>query len=139
MEEKKVEDVVLEEKKNEKSKLEEDRIIGERKEKVLSFFKGNYKWVFYVILAILLWFNYWLRTLPMKIIPETGKPGLWDITTNNWTLGPDLDPFLFLRWAKYIVAHGALMVNDVLRYSPIGYDVRGELTPLVYMIAYFHK
>src|SRR3989338_2160681 len=123
--------------------MEEDKkeaqIIEERKKKILSFLKVKYNWIAYAALALLVWFAIWLRTLPMKIRPETGKPGLWDITTNNWTLGPDLDPFLFLRWAKYIILHGSLMANDTLRYVPLGFNVRAELTPLVYMIAWFHK
>jgi len=123
--------------------MEEDKkeaqIIEERKKKILSFLKVKYNWIAYAALALLVWFAIWLRTLPMKIRPETGKPGLWDITTNNWTLGPDLDPFLFLRWAKYIILHGSIMANDMMRYVPLGYNVRGELTPLSYMIAYFHK
>jgi len=117
----------------------EEKILEERKEKIVSFFKVKYNWIAYIVLAILVWFAVWLRTLPMKIRPETGHPGLWDITTNNWTLGPDLDPFLFLRWAKDIILHGSLMANDTLRYVPLGFNVRAELTPLVYMIAWFHK
>src|SRR3990167_7069736 len=65
-------------------------------------------------------------------------PKLKDITTNDWTLGPDLDPFLFLRWAKYIVENGSLMAHDVMRYVPIGYDTAGEMKLLSYMIAWFY-
>ena len=72
-------------------------------------------------------------------VTGTGKPGLWDITRDNWTLGPDLDPFLFLRWAKYIVQHGSLMAIDYMRYVPSGFDTRGEMVFLPYSIAWFHK
>ena len=66
-------------------------------------------------------------------------PKLRDITTGTWTLGPDLDPFLFLRWAKYIVAHGSMMTWDMMRYSPLGYNTKRELLLHPYMIAWFHK
>ena len=85
----------------------------------------------------------------MKINPATGKPGLWDIAANNWTLGPDLDPFLFLRWAQYIVQHGKLFLLDAMRYVPTAQicsgascgvvNPSGETILLPYMIAYLDK
>lgn len=65
--------------------------------------------------------------------------GLKDITTGGWTLGPDLDPFLFLRYAKYIVEHGSLMAVDTMRYVPLGFETAKESMLLPYMIAYTHK
>ena len=117
----------------------EEKLLEERKQKVLSFIKVKYAWISYVALAIVVWFAVWLRSLPMKINPSTGHPGLWDITTNNWTLGPDLDPFLFLRWAKYIVANGHLMLNDSMRYLPVGFNTSQEYILMPYMIAWFHN
>ncbi len=86
---------------------------------------------FYTILA-------WLVFLSVKI-RSSNISRLRDITTNGWTLGPDLDPFLFLRWAKYIVENGSLFVNDTLRYVPLGFDTKAELIFLPYLIAWFHK
>ncbi len=117
----------------------EQEIIKERKEKFISFLKNKYNWISYLILAFIVWIAVKIRTLPMKINPATGKPGLWDITRDNWTLGPDLDPFLFLRWAKDIVQNGSLMAWDYLRYVPLGYNTGGELILLPYSIAWFHK
>jgi asparagine N-glycosylation enzyme membrane subunit Stt3 len=97
---------------------------------VVAYYK-YYKFAFYPILAWLTWLAVYLRTLNL--------PGLRDITTGGWTLGPDLDPFLFLRWAKYIVAHGSLMVHDAMRYVPLGFDTSHELKLLSYMIAWFHN
>ena len=65
--------------------------------------------------------------------------GLKDITTGGWTLGPDLDPFLFLRYAKYIVENGSLMAVDTMRYVPLGFETAKETMMLPYMIAYTHK
>ena len=74
--------------------------------------------VFYPLLAWIGWMSVRIRMLPTAINPSTGKPGLWDITRDHWTLGPDLDPFLFLRWTKDIVAHGVLSSIDMMRYVP---------------------
>jgi len=106
-------------------------VLKERKEKIADFFKKDKSWIAYVFLAILCWFAYRLRTL--------NTPGLRDITTGGWTLGPDLDPFLFLRWAEHIVNNGSLFAWDAMRYVPLGYDTKGELILLPYMIAWFHK
>jgi len=105
--------------------------IEKRKESVLKFLKEKKDWFVYLILAFITFVGVWIRTLNID--------GLKDITTNSWTLGPDLDPFLFLRWAKYIVEHGSLMTMDLMRYVPLGYDTAGEMKLLSYMIVWFYK
>jgi asparagine N-glycosylation enzyme membrane subunit Stt3 len=112
----------MEEEKQQKSEdkglnFQED--IENRKKNLVNFFKQKTNLVFYGLLAIILAVSVYIRTLPMKINASTGKPGLWDITTNTWTLGPDLDPFLFLRWAKYIALHGKLFILDTMRSVPL--------------------
>ena len=94
---------------------------------------------FYPILAWIIWISVKIRMLPTQINPSTNKPGLWDITRDSWTLGPDLDPFLFLRWTKDIVAHGILSAHDTLRYVPLGFNTKEELVLNSYFIAWFHK
>lgn len=64
---------------------------------------------------------------------------LKDITTNTWTLGPDLDPFYFLRLSKYIIENGNLFAVDMMRYVPLGFDMKGEYLLHPYMMAWFHK
>ena len=54
-------------------------------------------------------------------------------------MGPDLDPFLFLRYAKTIVENGSLPERDFMRYVPLGFNPAKETVVLPYMIAYFHK
>lgn len=117
----------------------DDKLVEERKEQIFSFLKKKANWIYYLILAGIVYLAVFIRTRNMQINPATGNPGLWDITTNNWTLGPDLDPFLFLRWAEYIVEHGKLMAVDTMRYVPLGYDTAGELPVIPYLIAYVHK
>ena len=110
-----------------------------REKKVLDFFKRKFNWFVYAVMAIILWINIKIRTLPMKINPSTGVPFLWDITRNNWTLGPDLDPFFFLRWAKTIVEQGVLPLIDTMRYVPVGYETLNSTTLLPHMIASLYK
>ncbi len=111
--------------------MNEDKVIELRKDKLLSFIKEKYLWFSYIFLAVIVFFAVKIRTLNL--------PGLKDVTTGTWTLGPDLDPFLFLRWAKYIVEHGYLFAVDTMRYSPIGFDVSNEVVLHPYLIAWFHK
>ena len=123
----------MEEKKE--SVLEEPTVsrdeIEKRKGKIIDLFKKNKDWGFYLILAIITFIGVYLRTLNIS--------KLKDITTNSWTLAPDLDPYLFLRWAEYIVAHGKLMIVDMMRNVPLGYNTAGEMKLLSYLIAWFHN
>ncbi|MEK6842613.1 MAG: hypothetical protein AABX84_02260, partial [Nanoarchaeota archaeon] len=104
--------------------------IEERKKKVLGFLKEKKEWVIYIILSGIIFVSLYVRTRNI--------PRLIDITTNDWTLAPDLDPFLFLRWAKDIVEKGSLMALDTMRYVPLGSNTSGEGKLLSYMIAWFY-
>ena len=66
-------------------------------------------------------------------------PGLKDVTTNQYTLAPDLDPFLYLRWAKEIIATGTIPVTDTMRCVPLGFNTSYELTLPAYLIADLYK
>lgn len=111
----------------------ERKIVEERWKKTMNFLLGK-KFLFVllglVVLLILAWHT---RTVNV--------PNLKDITTNEYTLGPDLDPYLFLRYAKYIVKNGELMALDKMRYVPLGYPTASGkgMIVLPYIIAYFHK
>ncbi|MBI2047141.1 hypothetical protein HYT26_03195 [Candidatus Pacearchaeota archaeon] len=114
------------------SKVEED-IIEERKKKIASFLKKSSIWAL-IILFIIVLLSINIRTQPMK--DHGGRPGLWDITTNTWTLGPDLDPFFFLRYAQIIVEKGSLPAVDIMRNAPLGFEPSHETRLLPYMIAW---
>lgn len=60
---------------------------------------------------------------------------LKDATTGNYTLGPDLDPFLYLRVAEEIIDYGAPLNPDYMRYH--GTTPYYNLMP--YGIAYLYK
>jgi hypothetical protein len=112
-----------------------------RKEKVINFLKKKKDWIYYLILSFIVFIGMFIRTRNIS--------KLKDITTGTWTLGPDLDPFLFLRWAKYIVEHGKLFLFDPMRYVPLAdicsgiqcnpINTANEMKLLSYMIAGLYK
>jgi len=112
-------------------KFGDDAVFRARKEKLKGFFTKNYNWVVYLLLAVIVFISVKIRTRNLGLLK--------DITTGTWTLGPDLDPFLFLRWAKYIVENGSLFAVDIMRYVPVGYSIKRELLLHPYMIAWFHN
>ena len=118
--------------------IEDGKEIEKRKKRVLGLFKKT-NWLTIGLLIVLLILNVYIRTLPMRTLEGTDHPGLWDVTKNTWTLGPDLDPFLFLRYAKNIVEDGSLMKIDYMRYVPLGFDTYRETRILPYMIASLHN
>lgn len=107
-----------------------EETIEKRKERILSFLSRKKEWIYYIILLGIVYVGFYVRILNI--------PKLKDVTTNDWTLAPDLDPYLFLRWAKYIVENGILMAHDAMRYVPVGYDTAGEMKLLSYMMAWFY-
>jgi len=129
----------------------DEEIMRKRKEKLISFLKSKQLWVFGVLIIALI-LGIYIRCIPMTDHGEgpasllkfiftplsvfDGTPGLWDITTNTWTLGPDLDPWLFLRNAKTIVETGSLPERDYMRNVPLGFDNTIESKLLPYMIAW---
>src|SRR3989338_9056139 len=105
----------------------ENDLLEQRKEKVIKVLKVNYNWIFYVMLAVIVFLTVKLRTLNVS--------KLKDVTTGDWTLGPDLDPFLFLRWSKYIVENGSLFSIYQMSYVPLFYKTNAELLLHPYMMA----
>ena len=132
----------------------EEFMIEERKKKLFSLLKKTNLWVIvFLIVAVIL--GIYIRSLPMQdhtqaivsfprflFMPWTafgGTPGLWDITTNTWTLGPDLDPWLFLRYAKTAIEQGSFPQMDMMRNVPLGFDSSIELQMVSYMIIITYK
>src|SRR3989338_1815401 len=97
---------------------ETEKFIDERKERLFAFLKSKPSLITYVLLAFVIFLALWIRTINVD--------GLVDVSTSSPTLGPDLDPFLFLRWSEYIVEHGKLFSIDNMRYVPLGFDTTGE-------------
>ena len=107
-----------------------------RKDKILKIVKNPTVWVVALLIVALI-LGVYIRALPMK--DHGGNPGLWDVTTNDWTLGPDLDPWLFTRYAKHLIEDGKLPEIDNYRNVPLGFDTSKETVLLPKMIAWTHK
>lgn len=105
--------------------------LDNRNERVINFFK-NPKVIFPIILILLVILGMYIRVLPMTA--HGINPGLWDISTNDWTLGPDLDPWSFVRQAKNIAQNGGIQATDPFRNVPLGVDNSRETILLPYMI-----
>lgn len=144
----------MDEQKIEEVKVDEKEKIEEKKQKAFEFLKKTNVWVvIFLIIALIL--GIYIRSLPMmdhtKGIPTftefifspfqvySGTPGLWDVTTKSWALGPDLDPWLFLRSAREITTNGALPKIDKMRNVPLGFDNSIETQLLPYMIFWTYK
>lgn len=61
----------------------------------------------------------WLLTITI-LVRTSNIPSLKNAATGEWTLGPDLDPYLFLRNAIEISENRNMGKLDLMRYSPIG-------------------
>jgi len=110
-------------------KMSED-ITEKRKEKLKELLSRQ-SLIIVVLLLILLGLAWHIRTANVS--------GLKDVTTGDYTLGPDLDPFLFLRYMKSIVDTGSIPVMDMMRVVPLGFNTQQETQLLPYLMAYFHK
>lgn len=111
-------------------KQDEEVSIKQEKDKIIKFL-FNKKIIIVVALLVLLVLAYQIRTANLPI--------LIDVTTGTTCLGPDLDPFLFLRYSKIIIEEGALPEIDYMRYYPIGYETAKETKLLPYLLAYNYK
>ena len=80
-------------------------------------------WMVIPVFVVLLFLTVQARTANI--------PQLIDVSTGEYTLGPDLDPWLFLRSAKSIVQEGFLPRIDHMRYVPVGFDNTLETENLI--------
>ena len=108
----------------------EKDILQKRKEQLLAKFKGNKNWLAYIILIVIVYLGYFLRTRNLAY--------LTDITTGKY-IPLALDPFAFLRYVEYLVENGSWMTFDALRYYPWGYGLTNEFKFLSYLITYMYK
>ncbi len=95
---------------------------------IFSFFWWFFLGLMFLLSGILAYFEkYKLMFLPLivwllfitVIVRISNMGGLKDITTNDWILGPDLDPYLFLRNAIEI-SRGSINRIDLFRQAPLG-------------------
>ncbi|MBI2672835.1 glycosyltransferase family 39 protein, partial [Candidatus Woesearchaeota archaeon] len=89
------------------------------------FLKGKKEYFVYIILALIAWFGYYIRTLNLNLLQ--GK----------YLLDPDAH--LVLRYARYILEHGSLFATDPLRSYPVGFTGTEEFSFLSGFIVYLYK
>ncbi len=107
-----------------------DDNLEQTREKIIKFVKEKKRWIIYIFLAIIVWFGTKIRLSNLHLLK--------DVTTGDYTvLG--FDPYIFLRYAQYIVDNGKLMVNDAMRYVPLGLETARTNPFLSYTIAYLYK
>ncbi|MEM4152951.1 MAG: hypothetical protein QXK80_02445 [Candidatus Pacearchaeota archaeon] len=83
-----------------------------------------------IILAAIIIFTIWIRTQNIS--------QLKDVTTGHYTLGPDLDPFLYLRHAREIVS-GTLKEPDMMRAAPLGSDNYAKTNLMPWAMVYLYR
>ena len=105
-------------------------VLEIRKEKVLKFLKSKKIILAYVILAIIVWIGFNIRTQNL--------PLLIDVTTGNY-IPVALDPFAFLRYAQMILENGVLPEVDLLRYYPLGFNNLQEFSLLAHFVVYLFQ
>jgi len=104
--------------------------LEDRKKKIFDVFKKKKTYLIYLALIIIIWFSTRIRVKNLKY--------LVDSTTGQY-IPVELDSFVILRYAQYILEHGKMMVLDTLRNYPIGFDPQREFSFISYFIVYLYK
>jgi asparagine N-glycosylation enzyme membrane subunit Stt3 len=95
-----------------------------------TYIKKFFPYFAIILLICIVALSIYLRT---QNIPE-----LKDVTTGHYTLGPDLDPFLYLRHAREIV-NGTLREPDMMRAAPLGSDNYAKTNLMPWAIVFIYK
>lgn len=95
-----------------------------------SSFKKYIPYIAFFCLMLIIFLAIYVRT--------SNIDNLRDITTGDYTLGPDLDPFLYLRNAQEIV-DGTLQNQDIMRQAPLGVDNYAYASLMPWFIAGLYK
>jgi len=93
------------------------------------FIKKNWTWIVLILFILIIILSISMRT---SNISE-----LKDVTTGNYTLGPDLDPYFFMRVGKEMAQYGNPLNPDMLRAAPLGMDPSYNLHSR--LMGYFYK
>ncbi|MEM3116315.1 MAG: STT3 domain-containing protein [Candidatus Pacearchaeota archaeon] len=79
----------------------------------------------------------WLL-ITTALVRTSNIDNLKNVATGDWTLGPDLDPFLYLRLAGDIV-NGNLQNPDMMRGAPLGSDNYARTVMMPFALAYMYR
>jgi asparagine N-glycosylation enzyme membrane subunit Stt3 len=103
--------------------------LTEKRAQLIGTIKEKKHWFIYVILAAIIWFGAYIRTRNIWLLK--------DVTTGEY-IPLALDPHLFLKYAKYIVEYGSLLVHDASRFVPLGTSTINYVF-MSYFLAYLYK
>ena len=99
--------------------------IQESREAIFKFINEKKDWLIYILLGIITWIGFKIRTSNLALLQEKYLS--------------DLDSYVFLRYAKTIVYTGGLPAIDYTRYVPLGKEITPDYSFLSYFIAYLYK
>lgn len=94
------------------------------------FAKRNIRIISAIAILLIIFLSIYVRTSNIE--------NLKDVTTGNYTLGPDLDPFLYLRNAREIVAEN-LKNPDMMISAPLGNNAYAYGSLMPWMIVCLYK
>lgn len=101
----------------------------DEREKLILFLRQKKDYLQYILLAIIIGFGAFIRTRNLSLLK--------DVTTGDY-IPLALDPYLFTRYANYIIENGSLFAYDYGRFIPEGVStIQYSMTS--YFIAYLFK
>ncbi|MDO8628487.1 MAG: STT3 domain-containing protein [Nanoarchaeota archaeon] len=106
-----------------------DDVIEQRKENMFALVKRHQSKIVWILLLIIILVGMHIRSQNFGLLK--------DATTGDY-ISAELDSTLFLRYAEYIVEHGALPAVDMMRFVPVGADLSLIGTFTSYFVAYLY-
>lgn len=100
---------------------------------ILSAVLAHYRKFRFMFLPIIIWL-----IITTAVVRTSNIDQLRDITTGDYTLGPDLDPFLYWRHATEI-SEGRLQAIDYFRQAPLGVNNYAYTNIMPWVIFYMYK
>jgi len=103
-----------------------EAIIEKRRKKLFNYIKKHHSgFIIYPLAALIIFFGAFIRTLNLPLLKD------------KYPLA--LDPYAFLRYARYIIDYGSVPAIDTMRYVPIMFNTSDENIFVSYVIAYLYK
>ncbi|MFH1456003.1 MAG: STT3 domain-containing protein [archaeon] len=100
-------------------------LIDQRKSLYLKFLKKKKNYCIYFSFVMIMILGFCLRLLNLPLLEKKSLLGV--------------DPYIFLRYSRYVLEFGSFPTIDMLRYYPIGWTNFSEFRILTYLIVYLYK
>ncbi len=110
----------------EKEKKNYEETIEDKRKRIILFFKRKgTSYLYYISGLLIILFGVFIRTRNLKSL--------------QWKYPLALDPYIFLRYARYYLEQGDMKSYDSMRYFPLGLDVSNENLMVSYVVAFMYK